>query len=114
MELVTETVGWIGSAVILVSLAQSQPRRLHRLNIRACLVLITYNTLIGAIPGIGLNSGLILVNLRRLRALPPTTAVGDQSHGKPIAKRRTASRLAQWVPLGAAVRACGKVTLCLP
>lgn len=70
MHLVIETIGWLGSALILVSLAQSQPRRLHLLNTVACIVLIAYNVLIGAIPGIGLNAGLILVNLWRLRTLP--------------------------------------------
>lgn len=69
MHVVIETIGWLGSALILVSLAQAQPRRLHRLNIGACIVLIAYNALIGAVPGIGLNAGLILVNLWRLRAL---------------------------------------------
>lgn len=69
MQSLTETVGWIGSALILVSLAQSQPRRLHRLNIGACIVLAIYNGFIGAIPGIGLNVGLILVNLWRLHSL---------------------------------------------
>lgn len=69
MHIIIETIGWLGSALILVSLAQAQPRRLHLLNIGACIVLIAYNTLIGAIPGVGLNAGLILVNLWRLRAL---------------------------------------------
>lgn len=69
VHLMTETIGWLGSALILVSLAQSLPRRLHLLNIVACIVLIAYNAFIGAIPGVGLNAGLILVNLWRLRAL---------------------------------------------
>ncbi|MEC5181294.1 hypothetical protein [Arthrobacter sp. CG_A4] len=69
MNVAIETIGWLGSALIIVSLAQAQPWRLHRLNIGACIVLIAYNALIGAVPGIGLNVGLILVNLWRLRAL---------------------------------------------
>lgn len=81
MQLVNETVGWIGSALILVSLAQSQPRRLHGLNVAACVILVAYNLMIGAIPGIGLNIGLILVNLWRLKALPSATAVGGHSQG---------------------------------
>lgn len=110
MQLATETVGWIGSALILVSLAQSQPRRLHLLNIGACIVLIAYNALIGAIPGIGLNSGLILVNLWRLRALPPTTAVGDQDQGKnhPLGTNGEPAHIVG--PPEAAVRACGEGT----
>ena len=40
------------------------------LNIGACIVLIVYNALIGAVPGMGLNAGLIFVNLWRLRSLP--------------------------------------------
>lgn len=81
MQLATETVGWIGSALIIISLAQPQPRRLHRLNICACVVLIAYNALIGAVPGIALNAGLILVNLWRLRALQPAAAVGNRGPG---------------------------------
>ena len=64
-----DAIGWVGSALILVSLAQPQARRLHTLNIAACVVLIGYNGLIGAVPGVALNTGLILVNLWRLRAL---------------------------------------------
>lgn len=69
MPIIVETIGWLGSALILISLAQARPRRLHLLNIGACIVLIVYNMLIGAVPGLGLNAGLILVNLWRLRSL---------------------------------------------
>lgn len=69
MQIAIETIGWTGSALILVSVAQSRPRRLHLLNIGACITLTVYNAFIGAVPGIGLNAGLILVNLWRLRSL---------------------------------------------
>lgn len=55
--------------MILASIAQSPQRRLHLLNIWACIVLSIYNCLIEAVPGIGLNAGLILVNVWRLRRL---------------------------------------------
>ncbi|WP_104177498.1 hypothetical protein [Cryobacterium sp. Y50] len=64
-----DAIGWVGSALIMVSLAQPQARRLHTLNIAACVVLIGYNSLIGAVPGVALNAGLILINCWRLRAL---------------------------------------------
>lgn len=67
--MIVDIIGWVGSALILISLAQPQARRLHTLNIAACIVLIGYNALIGAVPGVALNAGLILVNLWRLRAL---------------------------------------------
>ena len=70
-----DAIGWVGSALIMASLAQPQARRLHTLNIAACLVLIGYNCLIGAVPGVALNSGLILVNLWRLRALSRKVAM---------------------------------------
>ncbi|MET4590785.1 hypothetical protein [Arthrobacter sp. 754] len=85
MPLMVETIGWFGSALILVSLAQARPRRLHLLNLGACIVLIAYNALIGAVPGIGLNAGLILVNLWRLRTLPQpgTSGPAGMTDSKP-------------------------------
>jgi hypothetical protein len=83
MHVVIETIGWLGSALILVSLAQSQPRRLHLLNTVACIVLIAYNVLIGAVPGIGLNAGLILVNLWRLQTLPREQTAGRRQDNAP-------------------------------
>lgn len=102
MQLIVESIGWIGSALILVSLAQSQPRRLHSLNIGACIVLIAYNALIGAVPGIGLNAGLILVNLWRLRALPRGRTAGHGGNADHVFSAATArtdrSRSAANVP----------------
>lgn len=69
MHVAIEAIGWIGSLLILVSLSQSRPWRLHMLNIAACIILIAYNAFIGAVPGVGLNVGLVLVNLWRLRAM---------------------------------------------
>ncbi len=91
MSIVIETIGWLGSALILVSLSQAQPRRLHLLNIGACIILIAYNTLIGAIPGIGLNAGLILVNLWRLRQIARERRL--ENHGSPYPALATAPRL---------------------
>lgn len=91
-----ETIGWIGSAMILVSLAQSKPGRLHLLNIGACIVLAIYNVLIGAIPGIGLNVGLILVNLWRLRSLQHPSAQTKIPHHEqlsPVSGNCTSARI---------------------
>lgn len=77
MPIIIETIGWLGSALILVSLAQARPRSLHVLNSGACIVLIAYNALIGAVPGVGLNVGLILVNLWRLRAISRERQAAD-------------------------------------
>lgn len=82
MQILIETIGWAGSLLILVSLAQSQPARLHLLNVIACLILIAYNGFIGAVPGVGLNVGLVLVNLWRLRVIAkqgPPVSVPDGS-----------------------------------
>ena len=73
-----DAIGRAGSALILVSLAQSQARRLHTLNIAACVVLIGYNGLIWAVPGVALNLGLILVNLWRLRSLSREVVIKER------------------------------------
>jgi hypothetical protein len=65
-DFVVNAIGWIGTALVILSLAQARAIRLHVLNLSAALILVGYNALIGALPGIGLNAALVLVNAWRL------------------------------------------------
>ncbi|MDY7103314.1 MAG: hypothetical protein S0880_19190 [Actinomycetota bacterium] len=62
----TELIGWIGSALVVLSLTQRNLRRLRQVNLVASLVLLTFN-LIVAIPSmVALNVVLATVNIRHL------------------------------------------------
>lgn len=58
-----EAVGWLGSAVLVWSLLQTQLRRLRVINLIGCLVLIVYNSLNGVWPMVGLNVVLAGINI---------------------------------------------------
>jgi len=64
-----EAVGWIGSAVLVWSLLQTQLRRLRVINLVGCVVLIVYNALNHVWPMVGLNvvlAGINIVYLTRM------------------------------------------------
>ncbi|MCU1441673.1 MAG: hypothetical protein JWP85_2670 [Rhodoglobus sp.] len=67
--MIVEIIGWAGSALVVVALAQSHALRLYMLNGAATVVLIAYNALIGALPGVGLNVALLVVALWRIRTI---------------------------------------------
>ncbi len=58
-----EVVGWVGSAVLVVSLLQTNLHRLRWINLVGCLVLIGYNGLVGVWPMVGLNVVLAAINV---------------------------------------------------
>ncbi len=65
-SLMIEILGWVGSVLLVVSLAQPHIKRLHSLNNVAAVLLVAYNAFIGAGSGIALNIGVIAVNVWRL------------------------------------------------
>lgn len=64
-----EAIGWIGSAILVLSLVQTRILRLRILNLTGCLVHIGYNTAVGVWPMVGLNVVLAIVNVVQLRKL---------------------------------------------
>lgn len=68
-NVLVNAIGWLGTLLVVVSITQSRIVRLHVMNLIASLILTFYNLLIGAIPGVGLNIALMLVNAWRLWAL---------------------------------------------
>jgi len=67
-----EAVGWIGSAILVWSLLQTQLRRLRIINLVGCVVLIVYNAINHVWPMVGLNVVLAVINIYFLRKLLST------------------------------------------
>ena len=68
---VLEIIGWVGSAILVWSLMQTQIIRLRLFNLVGCIILIGYNAALEVWPMAGLNTALLVinvVNLVRLRA----------------------------------------------
>lgn len=64
-----EAIGWAGSAVLVVSLAQTRVLRFRALNLAASVVLTGYNLALGIWPMVAMNTviaGLNVVHLVRL------------------------------------------------
>lgn len=62
----TEALGWIGSALIVLSLTQQRIHRLRWLNLAASAMLVVFNALIGVPSMVALNVVLVGVNLAAL------------------------------------------------
>lgn len=58
-----ELVGWLGSAVLIVSLLQTRVMRFRVLNTVSCAVLIVYNAAIAVWPMAAMNVVLVAINL---------------------------------------------------
>lgn len=61
-----EALGWIGSAVLVWSLLQTQLSRLRIINLVGSAVLVVYNALVGVWPMVGLNVVLAAINVWHL------------------------------------------------
>ncbi len=59
---VLEIVGWLGSALLVLSLAQTRVVRFRVLNLVACVVLVGYNAVIGVWPMAAVNLVLTGIN----------------------------------------------------
>ena len=58
-----EALGWVGSAILVWSLLQTQLLRLRLINLVGCVVLIAYNAIVGVWPMVGLNVVLAVINI---------------------------------------------------
>ena len=67
-----EVVGWVGSAVLVWSLLQTQILRLRALNLIGCVILIGYNGALRVWPMVGLNVVLAVINIVHLSRLLTT------------------------------------------
>lgn len=58
-----EAVGWIGSAVLVISLLQTRVMRFRVLNTISCVVLVFYNAAVEVWPMVAMNVVLVGINL---------------------------------------------------
>ncbi|WP_309105178.1 hypothetical protein [Microbacterium sp.] len=80
-EVLWTAFGWFGSAVLVVSLSQTNILRLRVLNLTGCVLAIAYNTPLGVWPSVGLNVALAAINvfhLLRLRRRRGTSAMESE------------------------------------
>jgi hypothetical protein len=64
---VITALGWLGTALVIASYAQSSVSRLRRISLVASVVLIAFNAVLGIWSNVALEVALVVVNLARLR-----------------------------------------------
>lgn len=64
----TAALGWLGSALVILSLTQRRLRRLRQVNLAACVVLGVFNLMLGIESMIVLNAVLAGINVYHLTA----------------------------------------------
>lgn len=62
MEAVLAIIGWGGSALLVVSILQSDVTRLRILNLASCVLLVAYNSAIAVWPMAAMNLALLVIN----------------------------------------------------
>ncbi|MBJ7358690.1 hypothetical protein [Nocardioides sp.] len=55
--------GWIGSALLIVSLLQTRVLRFRLLNLAASVILVVYNALLAVWPMVGMNAAVSAINV---------------------------------------------------
>lgn len=58
-----EVFGWIGSALLIVSLLQTRVLRFRILNLAASLILVLFNALLAVWPMVGMNAAVCVINV---------------------------------------------------
>lgn len=64
-----DALGWLGSALLVFSLAQARVLRFRVLNLVACVILVVFNWLLGIWPMVVMNLVLSAINLWFIRKL---------------------------------------------
>lgn len=59
----TEALGWFGSALLIFSLLQPRMLRLRVLNLIASGILVAYNAVVGVLPMVGVNAAIVVINV---------------------------------------------------
>lgn len=62
-DTIIEIVGWLGSALLVVSLLQSRMMRLRILNLIASVILVAYNAVLEVWPMVGMNAAVAAINI---------------------------------------------------
>ena len=69
MNVWVEVFGWIGSALLVVSLLQGRMLSLRIINSVASAMLVVYNILVETWPMVGMNAAVILINAWHIRKI---------------------------------------------
>lgn len=69
MNVWVEVFGWIGSALLIVSLLQGRMLSLRVINSVASAMLVVYNILVETWPMVGMNAAVILINAWHIRKI---------------------------------------------
>ncbi len=62
MNTVYEAIGWIGSALIVVSLMQARVLRFRWMNFTGSVIATVYNTIFGIWPFVAMNAAIVIIN----------------------------------------------------
>jgi hypothetical protein len=62
-------LGWLGTALVIVSYAQPDVARLRIVSLVASVVLVAFNAALGVWSNVALEVALVVINLMRLRAV---------------------------------------------
>lgn len=78
-ESLTVTLGWMGTALVILSYAQTNVRRLRTVSMVASTVLVVFNLTLGIWSNVVLEVALVGINVTRLRrpAVATSTTVPD-------------------------------------
>lgn len=63
----TLAVGWLGTALVILSYAQSNVRMLRIISMVASIVLVAFNVALGIWSNVALEIALVAINVARLR-----------------------------------------------
>ena len=58
-----DLLGWLGSALLIVSLVQTRVLRLRVLNLAASVILVIFNALLAVWPMVGMNAAVCAINV---------------------------------------------------
>ena len=73
-----EIFGYIGTALVLLSMMMTSVKRLRCINIAGSLISMIYAAIVSTYPVVFLNAGLIIINVYRL-VKRPRISDGDAS-----------------------------------
>ena len=69
MGVVWEIIGWLGTGLVVLSMAQQRITRLRILNLAGAAILTVYNLILGVWPMVALNAALSVIQLYHLNLL---------------------------------------------
>lgn len=84
--------GWLGSALVVFSLLQTNIVWLRVFNLIGCVLAVVYNTPLAIWPSVGLNAAITVINavhLVRLRRERLRAEAAEQAESERAAERRT-------------------------